>query len=173
MKSALTTPASAAAITLRILAGATLLDAVAADTFPFTKPGFRYTPFQNLDTTTQTIAEEKLGYIELTWNNHGLAPVEKSGWTSLTSNERDGADLLGFSQERWDVSHAARRSPRSSSSLSPPQTAPHALRSPCLAVSASSTTSPTTPGTNSPRSGTTSATPTVSAQSTHGQIKES
>lgn len=100
MKSLVPSTATAAII-LRLLASATL-DSVAANIFPFDKPTFRYTPFQNLDTTTQTIAEEKLGYIELTWNNHGLAPVEKSGWSSLTSNERGGAELLGFEQNTWD-----------------------------------------------------------------------
>lgn len=79
------------------------LASVAADPqFPVVKPDIRYTAFNKLDSTSRTIAQEKLGYDELTWNNHGLAPIEQRRWTHLTSNERDGADLLGFSQERWD-----------------------------------------------------------------------
>ena len=96
------TLSSTAVIALRMFAGATLGAPVSADQFPFDKPAFRYTPFQNLDTTVQTIAEEKLGYISLTWNNHGLAPVEKTGWDSLTSNEREGAELLGYTADAWD-----------------------------------------------------------------------
>jgi len=98
MKSLSLTPTTAA-----VLAALATVAVVSADSkFPVVKPDVRYTPFSRLDTTTQTIAEEKLGYDELTWNNHGLASIEKRRWTSLTSNERDGADLLGFSQERWD-----------------------------------------------------------------------
>jgi len=100
MKFPIATPTSTAAIIILILASAAL-DSVSADFFPFDKPTFRYTPFQNLDTTIQIVAEEKLGYIMLTWNNHGLASVEKSGWESLTSNEREGAELLGFEQNTW------------------------------------------------------------------------
>lgn len=83
-----------------ILASATV--SVSADTFPFDTPTFRYRPFHELDTTSQNIAEEKLGYMEVTWNNHGLNSVEKSGWDGLTSNQRDGASLLGYTVDQWD-----------------------------------------------------------------------
>jgi len=93
------TPTSTAAIA--ILASATF-DSVSADTFPYATPTFRFEQFLELDTTSQSIAEEKLGYIELTWNNHGLAPIEKKGWSSLSSNERDGANLIGYTEGTWD-----------------------------------------------------------------------
>mmetsp|Transcript_7459 Transcript_7459/g.13147 ORF Transcript_7459/g.13147 Transcript_7459/m.13147 type:complete len:403 (+) Transcript_7459:147-1355(+) len=83
-----------------ILASATI-DSVSA-TFPFAQPAFRYEPFNELDTPSQTIAEEKLGYIDLTWNNHALAPIEKNAWNSLSSNEREGASLLGFTEDTWN-----------------------------------------------------------------------
>ena len=93
-------PAHTAVAVATVLA---LVDVVVADPeYPVVKPDLRYVPFAALDETTRTIAKERLGYTSLTWNNHGLAPVEKKRWTSLTSTEREGADLLGFSPERWD-----------------------------------------------------------------------
>eukprot|EP00578_Thalassiosira_sp_NH16_P032291 CAMPEP_0181078680 /NCGR_PEP_ID=MMETSP1071-20121207/1615_1 /TAXON_ID=35127 /ORGANISM="Thalassiosira sp., Strain NH16" /LENGTH=422 /DNA_ID=CAMNT_0023160011 /DNA_START=127 /DNA_END=1395 /DNA_ORIENTATION=- len=73
-----------------------------ASGFPYAEPAFRYMPFAKLDTTSQNIAMEKLGYMETTWNNHGLAPIERKGWPALTSNERDAALQLGFTQGTWD-----------------------------------------------------------------------
>lgn len=70
--------------------------------FPFAPPSFRYKAFQNLDSTSRNIAEEKLGYTPETWNNFGLSPIEKKGWTALTSNERDSASTLGFTQDTWN-----------------------------------------------------------------------
>mmetsp|Transcript_6733 Transcript_6733/g.10761 ORF Transcript_6733/g.10761 Transcript_6733/m.10761 type:complete len:393 (+) Transcript_6733:155-1333(+) len=93
------TPTSTAAIA--ILASATF-DSVSADTFPYATPTFRFEQFLKLDATSQSLAEERLGYIELTWNNHGLAPIEKKGWSSLSSNERDGANLIGYTEGTWD-----------------------------------------------------------------------
>jgi len=93
------TPTSVAAIA--ILASATPAY-VSADEFRFPTPAFRYEPFHKLDSTSQNIAEEKLDYLELTWNNYGLAPVERKQWSSLTSNERDGASLLGYTEDTWD-----------------------------------------------------------------------
>eukprot|EP00578_Thalassiosira_sp_NH16_P020111 CAMPEP_0181083060 /NCGR_PEP_ID=MMETSP1071-20121207/3957_1 /TAXON_ID=35127 /ORGANISM="Thalassiosira sp., Strain NH16" /LENGTH=397 /DNA_ID=CAMNT_0023164695 /DNA_START=61 /DNA_END=1254 /DNA_ORIENTATION=- len=97
MKS-LTPPFKAA---IAILASA-IPAAVTATSFPYAEPAFRYRPFHKLDTTSQNIAQEKLGYLEVTWNNHGLAPIEKKGWPALTSNERDAAVTLGFTQATWD-----------------------------------------------------------------------
>jgi len=93
------TPTSTAAIA--ILASS-LQSATAEGTFPFSKPLFRFTPFHELSETYQSIAEEKLGYMEVTWNNHGIAPIEKKGWDQLTSNERDAASMLGFAEGTWD-----------------------------------------------------------------------
>lgn len=75
---------------------------VAADTFPVAEPTFRFQPFNQLDSTSQNIAIEKLGYTEKTWNNHGLNSIERTRWTNLTSNERDAAAELGFTQPSWD-----------------------------------------------------------------------
>lgn len=75
---------------------------VSADTFPHATPTFRFEPFNKLASTSQNIAKEKLGYLAVTWNVHGLAPVEKKPWASLTSNERDGASLLGYTEAQWD-----------------------------------------------------------------------
>lgn len=74
----------------------------ASASFPVPPPEARYKPFQKLDSTAQNIAIEKLGYTAETWNNHGLAPIEKKGWSSLTSNERTAAAELGFTQNSWD-----------------------------------------------------------------------
>lgn len=96
------TPPSYAAIA--IFASAAILSprAVTADTFPYAKPISRFEPFSKLSTVGQVVAETKLGYMEVTWNNHGIAPIEKKSWSSFTSNERDGASELGFSQGTWD-----------------------------------------------------------------------
>jgi len=93
------TPTSTAAIAVLASVASS---SVSADTFPFPTPTFRYEPFSSLGTTSQNIAEEKLGYVEVTWNNHGLAPIEHNGWVGLSSNERDGASLLGHTQDSWD-----------------------------------------------------------------------
>lgn len=93
------TARSAAAAILASLPAATL---VAAQGLPYAKPTVRFTPYYRLDTTTQNIVEDKLGYAETTWNNFGIARVEKKRWSSLTSNERDGANLLGFTEGTWD-----------------------------------------------------------------------
>mmetsp|Transcript_26034 Transcript_26034/g.42290 ORF Transcript_26034/g.42290 Transcript_26034/m.42290 type:complete len:404 (-) Transcript_26034:184-1395(-) len=93
------TPTSTAAIAVLASVASS---SVSADTFPFPTPSFRYEPFSSLATTSQNIAEEKLGYVEVTWNNHGLAPIEHTGWAGLSSNERDGASLLGYTQDTWD-----------------------------------------------------------------------
>eukprot|EP00580_Thalassiosira_gravida_P021066 CAMPEP_0201681288 /NCGR_PEP_ID=MMETSP0494-20130426/51036_1 /ASSEMBLY_ACC=CAM_ASM_000839 /TAXON_ID=420259 /ORGANISM="Thalassiosira gravida, Strain GMp14c1" /LENGTH=403 /DNA_ID=CAMNT_0048165029 /DNA_START=494 /DNA_END=1705 /DNA_ORIENTATION=+ len=93
------TPTSTAAIAVLASVASS---SVSANTFPFPTPTFRYEPFSSLSTTSQNIAEEKLGYVEVTWNNHGLAPIEHTGWVGLSSNERDGASLLGHTQDTWD-----------------------------------------------------------------------
>lgn len=92
------TPASTAAAVLASLPVATVL----AQELPYDKPTIRFTPYYKLDETTRNILEEKLGYVETSWNNFGLARVEKKRWSSLSSNERDAALLLGFHQGVWD-----------------------------------------------------------------------
>jgi len=72
------------------------------DTFPYAKPAFRFGPFQDLDIESQTIAEERLGYTVTTWNVFSLAPIEKKRWASLSQNEREGAVLLGYTEDTWD-----------------------------------------------------------------------
>lgn len=86
------------------VAAAILASAIgaSANAFPYAKPAFRYEPFDSLDKTSQNIASEKLGYLPLTWNNHGLADIERKGWDNLTSNEREAAEILGFTVDTWD-----------------------------------------------------------------------
>ncbi len=84
------------------VAAASVVSLVSASSFPVDKPTQRFKPFNQLDTTAQNIAVEKLGYTEQTWNNHGLADIERLRWTSLTSNQRDAAVILGFSEKSWD-----------------------------------------------------------------------
>mmetsp|Transcript_26761 Transcript_26761/g.55861 ORF Transcript_26761/g.55861 Transcript_26761/m.55861 type:complete len:422 (+) Transcript_26761:239-1504(+) len=91
---------AAAAIVASLTTTATLV--VAAQDLPYPKPTVRFTPYYELDTTIRNIVEEKLGYIEATWNNFGIAPVEEKRWNSLTANERDGANMLGFAEGTWD-----------------------------------------------------------------------
>lgn len=86
-----------------LLASAAATSSVAsADDFPFDKPQFRFEPFDKLSEASRNVAEDRLGYRETTWNVHGLADVESSGWSYLTSGERDGAVLLGFNENTWD-----------------------------------------------------------------------
>lgn len=70
--------------------------------FPYARPEFRYTPFESLDQTSQNIALAKLGYTPQTWNVHRLASIERRGWDALTSDQLDGADQLGFTENTWD-----------------------------------------------------------------------
>jgi hypothetical protein len=93
-------PQSKASAIAAVLAASVSL--VSANSFPVEKPAQRFKPFNQLDTTAQNIAEEKLGYTSSTWNNHGLAEIERSRWTSLTSNQRDAAVILGFGEKSWD-----------------------------------------------------------------------
>eukprot|EP00585_Thalassiosira_rotula_P003193 CAMPEP_0196135776 /NCGR_PEP_ID=MMETSP0910-20130528/4304_1 /TAXON_ID=49265 /ORGANISM="Thalassiosira rotula, Strain GSO102" /LENGTH=396 /DNA_ID=CAMNT_0041395965 /DNA_START=46 /DNA_END=1236 /DNA_ORIENTATION=+ len=89
------TPKSTAATILAFLPAAQA-------SLPYAKPTVRYTAYFRLDKTSQNIVEDKLGYSEATWNNFGIARVEKKRWSSLTSNERDGATLLGFTEGTWN-----------------------------------------------------------------------
>lgn len=98
MKKSLSPPATAA---IAMLASAAI-PSVTANNFPYAMPTFRYEPFEKLDSTSRNIAETKLGYLGVTWNNHGLAPIEKKGWSALSSNERDAAVTLGFTEGTWD-----------------------------------------------------------------------
>jgi len=84
-----------------VLASCTTL-ATAQDNLRFAKPGFRYKSFDKLSTTSQAIAEEQLGYTDISWNNFGIAPIEKKRWSELTDAQRDGASLLGFTEGVWD-----------------------------------------------------------------------
>lgn len=92
---------STSAAAIAVLAGAVTV-AAEYGSFPYAMPKFRFEPFHRLDSTSRNIAEEKLGYMEITWNNHGLAPIEKKGWSALTTNERDAANVLGFTEGTWD-----------------------------------------------------------------------
>ncbi|KAL7532622.1 hypothetical protein ACHAXR_009153 [Thalassiosira sp. AJA248-18] len=80
----------------------TVPPAPAEEDFPYTKPEFRYEAFSELSPTAQGIAIQELSYMEVTWNNHGLAPIEKQRWSTLSSNEREGAQQLGYDEDQWD-----------------------------------------------------------------------
>jgi len=71
-------------------------------TFPLKKPDIRYSPWQELNSTSQEVAETKLGYIPITWNVHGLADIEDNGWWQLTQDEAQGATQLGWDEATWD-----------------------------------------------------------------------
>ena len=74
---------------------AMMMTGITAQSFPMEKPLIRYTPFANLDTNTQIVVQQ-LGYTSTTWNNHGLATIERERWDTLTSSQQDAAILLGF-----------------------------------------------------------------------------
>ncbi len=67
---------------LLVAAATTILAHIASSdaSFPLRKPNFRYSPWQELNTTSQEVAETALGYIPITWNVHGLADIEDNGW---------------------------------------------------------------------------------------------
>ena len=96
------TPPSTAAIAILASSVGNNIRSVSADTFPVPVTALRFKPFQNLDSASQNIAENKLGYTAETWNNYGLATVEKKGWDMLTSNEREGAIQLGYTEGQWN-----------------------------------------------------------------------
>lgn len=105
------TPASTAAIT--IMASASIDGVVSADTFPFPKPEFRYKAFHVLSPTAQAVAEDTLGYTEVTWNTHRLAPIELYSWENLTPDEQNGASELGYGPDTWDCFGKYRGAPPS------------------------------------------------------------
>jgi len=72
------------------------------DTFPYTVPTNRFTPYHELDSTSKNVVQNQLGYTEVTWNNIGLNPIEWEKWNDLSSNERGGARQLGLSVDTWD-----------------------------------------------------------------------
>ena len=80
---------------------AMMMTSVTAQSFPMEKPLIRYTPFANLDTNTQIVVQQ-LGYTSTTWNNHGLATIERKRWDTLTSSQQDAAILLGYGEKSWD-----------------------------------------------------------------------
>ena len=86
---------------IAILAAGTITTA-SANVFPYTTPRFRFEHFGKLDSTSQNIAREELGYTELTWNTFGLNPIENTSWAKLSDDERYAASSLGFTQGTWD-----------------------------------------------------------------------
>lgn len=93
---------SKSAIAVLAASFAIIVVVVDSQSFPMEKPVSRFTPFKSLDITKQNIAVETLGYTEATWNNHGLAEIERQRWSSLAQNQRDAAVKLGFGEKSWD-----------------------------------------------------------------------
>eukprot|EP00571_Detonula_confervacea_P011923 CAMPEP_0172304960 /NCGR_PEP_ID=MMETSP1058-20130122/6291_1 /TAXON_ID=83371 /ORGANISM="Detonula confervacea, Strain CCMP 353" /LENGTH=1111 /DNA_ID=CAMNT_0013016367 /DNA_START=17 /DNA_END=3355 /DNA_ORIENTATION=+ len=70
--------------------------------FPFPKPKLRYIIWEKLTAEEQQIAQNVLLYEERTWNDVGLADIEKRAWDDLTEYQRPYAIQLGLYQRTWD-----------------------------------------------------------------------
>ena len=79
----------------------TMMTGVTSQSFPMEKPSIRYQPFANLDENAQIVVQQ-LGYTASTWNNHGLANIERERWDTLTSSQQEAAIQLGFGEKAWD-----------------------------------------------------------------------
>jgi hypothetical protein len=79
----------------------TMMTGVTSQSFPMEKPSIRYQPFANLDENAQIVVQQ-LGYTASTWNNHGLANIERERWDTLTSSQQEAAIQLGFGEKSWD-----------------------------------------------------------------------
>jgi len=63
---------------------------------------FRYLPWDQLQPTARVLAELKLGYNALLWNNPGISSIESTRWDDLVVDQQVGAGSAGFTQETWD-----------------------------------------------------------------------
>lgn len=72
------------------------------DGFPMNKPTYRYTNWFDLDDRVRNIASDGLKYDSFSWNVVGLHPVEARDWNDLTPVEQKTAELLDYSQVKWD-----------------------------------------------------------------------
>jgi hypothetical protein len=71
--------------------------------FPHSVPVFRYQPWDELDSVTQSVAGGMLGYTEDSWNwNLETNVVEKNTFLNLEPREQEGAMALGFYTHTWD-----------------------------------------------------------------------
>ena len=70
--------------------------------FPFAKPKTRFRVWQNLSPEERRIAQNVFLYEERTWNDMGLADIEKRAWDDLTDYQRPYAVDLGLYQRTWD-----------------------------------------------------------------------
>ena len=91
----------AAKITSFLLCTVSFSSTTAQD-FPYPRPDIRYTSFEALSVADQITVQNALDYTPITWNVHGLAPVETLGWWQFSSDQKAGAEALGFTENTWD-----------------------------------------------------------------------
>lgn len=70
--------------------------------FPFPMPTLRYTVWEALTPEQRRVAENVMLYDETTWNDVGLADIEKRAWDDLTDDKWPYAIQLGLYQPTWD-----------------------------------------------------------------------
>ncbi len=77
--------------------------------FLYPKPRLRYTIWNELPPDKQQIAKSAMLYDETTWNDFGLAGIERKSWEDLTEYQKSAAIYLGIYDRTWDcfqnVSH--------------------------------------------------------------------
>ena len=69
--------------------------------FPFPKPKKRYTPWNDLTDEDREVAQILL-YTPDTWNDMGLADIEKRAWNDLTEYQRPYAIQLELYERTWN-----------------------------------------------------------------------
>lgn len=70
--------------------------------FPFPKPQLRYKVWEELTADQKRVAQNVLLYEESTWNDVGLADIEKRAWDDLTEYQKPYVIELGMYQRTWD-----------------------------------------------------------------------
>jgi hypothetical protein len=65
-------------------------------------PTLRYTAWEALSPEQRRIAENVFLYDETTWNDVGLADIEKRAWDDLTVDQQPIAIQLGLYSRTWD-----------------------------------------------------------------------
>jgi hypothetical protein len=70
--------------------------------FPYPKPKLRYTVWKDLPSEKQQVAQSDMLYDERTWDDTGLADIERRSWEDLTDYQKAVAIYLGMYQRTWD-----------------------------------------------------------------------
>ena len=70
--------------------------------FPFPKPVMRYTVWKDLTDEERQIAKAVLLYDEESWNDMGVADIERRAWDDLTQYQQPYAILLGMYERTWN-----------------------------------------------------------------------